>query len=144
MGKKNKSLKVFMIPVVWQMTGTMLVEAENLEDAEVKALREKPLPEEAFYLDDSVELDKEHSDYGENFEKDSLLSELERELIKAVNSYGQDHVDLIMSNNEGVYYGVYHSGNNSFGVTKDYPIECLSSKVAIALSNKLGIGFCED
>lgn len=53
-------------------------------------------------------------------------------------------VDLIMSNNEGIYYGVYHSVNNSFGATKDYPVESLSSKEAITLSNKLGIGFCED
>lgn len=144
MDKKEKELKIFKIPVIWQSAGTMFVSAENLEEAEAKALGERPLPMDWDYLDDSIGLDKEHCEYGENFDKDSLLSELEEELIKAINSYGQDHVDLIRSNNGGVCYGIYHSRNNSFGVTKDYPIESLSSKEAITLSNKLGIGFCED
>lgn len=58
-------MKKFKIPVVWSMVGTMIIEAETLEEAELKAYWETPLPEDAAYLENSLELDKDLDFYGE-------------------------------------------------------------------------------
>jgi hypothetical protein len=56
--------KVYKIPVVWQMAGTMRVKAESLKAAEEKALGPDTGLPDGEYLMDSLELDKEHCDYG--------------------------------------------------------------------------------
>ena len=57
-------MKTYKIHCSWNVAGTMLVEADSLEDAERKAIDEMPLPE-GEYLDDSFKLDKCVDDYGE-------------------------------------------------------------------------------
>jgi hypothetical protein len=55
----------YRIPIVFEMTGTLSVQAETLEEAERIALDERALPPEKHYVEDSARLDTEHSDYGE-------------------------------------------------------------------------------
>lgn len=66
----RQTLKEFNIPVVWQVAGTMKVEAYSLEEAEEKALGDFPLPDVSENISDSWELDKENPDYGYYFDFD--------------------------------------------------------------------------
>ena len=50
-------MKIYKIPVVWQMMGHVEVEAENIEDACDLAYESK-LPEKGNFLDDSFGLDQ--------------------------------------------------------------------------------------
>ncbi len=55
---------IFNIPVVWMMAGTARVEANTLEEAEKKMLGPDTGLPDGEYITDSIELDKEHHDYG--------------------------------------------------------------------------------
>lgn len=66
--------KVFTIPVLWQVWGTMEIQAYTLEEAEEMALGDFPLPDVHSgenYIDGSIELDKDRPDYGEYCEVDT-------------------------------------------------------------------------
>lgn len=65
--EENEELKVFLIPVVWKETGTMRIEASSLKEAERLAIFEHDLPKNADYLTDSIEIDKDHPDYGNHY-----------------------------------------------------------------------------
>lgn len=56
----------YLIPCVWQVAGTMVIEADSIEEAERKA-EEEELPH-GDYIDDSFELDTEHSEYGKEID----------------------------------------------------------------------------
>ncbi len=59
-------MKTFKIPVVYQVSATYHIIAEDLDQAENKVLgREIPLPTNAQYIEDSIELDTENTSYGE-------------------------------------------------------------------------------
>lgn len=62
--------KKFKVQVVWQMTGHYEIEADTLEEAE-KLVKGPllPLPEEQWYLDDSLEIDHECDSHGEIIEE---------------------------------------------------------------------------
>lgn len=45
---------LYEVPVIWQMCGKILVEAASLDEAIDLALRDAPLPEEQWYIDDSI------------------------------------------------------------------------------------------
>jgi hypothetical protein len=52
-------MKTYKIPVVWQMMGTVEVQAESLDDAVDKVLdTDVPLPEDGEYIEDSFEVDE--------------------------------------------------------------------------------------
>lgn len=57
--------KLYTIPCVWQMAGTMFIEASSLEEATNIAIEDAPLPTDGDYLDGSFEVDKESDKYGE-------------------------------------------------------------------------------
>jgi len=57
-------MKTYKIACVWQMWGVHKVEAESLKEAEEKVLGELGLPE-GYYIEDSIEIDKDYTDYGE-------------------------------------------------------------------------------
>lgn len=61
----SKVKKVYRIPCVWKVIGTMEVEAESLEEAKRIAIEEAELPEKIDYLEDSFELDEDAYDFGE-------------------------------------------------------------------------------
>lgn len=61
----SKVKKVYRIPCVWQVIGTMEIEAESLEEAKRIAIEEAELPEKIDYLEDSFELDEDAYDFGE-------------------------------------------------------------------------------
>lgn len=65
----------FIIPVVWQMWGKMIIEARTLEEAEQVAIGEHPIRNEPLpdgsYIDDSIELDKESVFYGNVVEEEN-------------------------------------------------------------------------
>jgi hypothetical protein len=44
----------YEIPVLWQMCGKIFIEADSLKEAIDKALKEAPLPEKQWYIDDSI------------------------------------------------------------------------------------------
>lgn len=48
---------VYRLTGIWQMYGTMLVEADNLEEAIKKSI-DMPLPDNSGYIEDSFRLDK--------------------------------------------------------------------------------------
>lgn len=50
----------YQIPVLWQMCGKISVEANSLEEALHKTLREAPLPKEQWYIDDSLIIDNDN------------------------------------------------------------------------------------
>jgi hypothetical protein len=50
--------KIFKIQVVWQVTGTLEIEADSLEDA-IELAYEKDLPKRSEYVDDSFKIDKD-------------------------------------------------------------------------------------
>lgn len=51
-------MKTFHIPVVWASTGTLVIEAENLDEA-VKIAKDvnTDLPERGYYVQDSFKID---------------------------------------------------------------------------------------
>lgn len=49
--------KLYRIPIQWMVTGTMLVEAENLADALIEA-EDAPLPEPEDYIDGTFEINR--------------------------------------------------------------------------------------
>ena len=52
-------MKTYKIPVVWQMMGTVEVQAESLDDAVEKVLDTSvPLPEDGEYIEGSFEVDE--------------------------------------------------------------------------------------
>ena len=54
----NNNMKMYTIPVVWQMMGTVVVAADSLEDAIADALdSDTPLPTNGEYIDGSCEVD---------------------------------------------------------------------------------------
>lgn len=71
--------KEFIIPVVWEMWGKYVIEAETLEEAMEKALdSELPLPEESYYVDDSIQVDMESLEYWkENMPKEICEGRIE-------------------------------------------------------------------
>lgn len=56
---------IFKLPCVWQMAGTLRIEADSLEEAKGIALEESPLPKRSDFIEGSFELDEEHSQFGE-------------------------------------------------------------------------------
>ena len=51
--------KKFIIPVVWQMMGTITIEADSLEDAIENTLDDStPLPTNGSYVEGSFEVDE--------------------------------------------------------------------------------------
>ena len=46
-------VRVFEVPVIWQMAGTMKIEADTEEQAKELALTTAPLPTDGDYLDES-------------------------------------------------------------------------------------------
>jgi hypothetical protein len=58
-------MKLYTIPVVWQMMGTVVVAADSLEDAIADALDgPTPLPTNGSYIEESCAVDDSvHDDY---------------------------------------------------------------------------------
>ena len=55
-------MKIYKIGVVWQMYGTVEVEANNLEEAiHILHSTDVPLPDNGEYIDGSFEIDSEGS-----------------------------------------------------------------------------------
>jgi hypothetical protein len=50
--------KLYRIPVEWAVTGTLLVEAESLEEALLEA-EDAPLPEPEDYIDGTFEINRQ-------------------------------------------------------------------------------------
>ena len=49
----------YRVPVVYTMLGSYVIEADSPEEAAEKALHdEQGLPEDAFYLDESIQIDE--------------------------------------------------------------------------------------
>lgn len=61
----SKVKKVYKIPCVCMVAGTMTIEAESLDEAVRIAIEEAELPDEAYYVEDSFEVDHEASGFGE-------------------------------------------------------------------------------
>jgi hypothetical protein len=58
--KRKNKMKTFKIPVTYQMWGTYLVQAENLKEAKEKIFYPGfGLPDNASYIDDSIQIDEE-------------------------------------------------------------------------------------
>lgn len=57
--------KLYRIPVVYQSAGTMEVKANSFMEALEKAIKEEPLPKDAEYLTDSIEIDEESPYFGD-------------------------------------------------------------------------------
>ena len=56
----NSKQQYHKVPLVWSMYGSVTVEAASIDEAvEIALGQETSLPDNAFYLDDSVECDKE-------------------------------------------------------------------------------------
>lgn len=68
------------------------------------------------------------------------MNEFENDLLKAVDEYGEEHVDIILDYETGFMYGNYHSYNDSYPLTNKYQIDRLN---AINLADELGIGWAE-
>lgn len=62
------------------------------------------------------------------------------DIVSAVDKYGEEHVDIIMDVGRDVMYLSYHSLNDSYNLSKDYPL--MSSK-AIKTANDFNIGWSE-
>lgn len=52
-------MKTYRIPCSWSMGGTLLIDAESLEQAKEIALNDSPLPQDGAYLEDSFQIDEE-------------------------------------------------------------------------------------
>lgn len=48
---------IWDVPVTWQMWGVMKIRAKTLDKATKKAVENQPLPKDAYYVDDSCEVD---------------------------------------------------------------------------------------
>lgn len=51
--------KTYSIPVIYEMMGRYMIEAESLEEAVKIAIEDSPLPEDGEYISDSMFVDKE-------------------------------------------------------------------------------------
>lgn len=58
--------KIYRINVVWSEWGVMEIKANNLKEAERKAIEEESLPD-GNYVSGSITLDKDIDGYGENY-----------------------------------------------------------------------------
>ena len=56
-------MTIFKIAVTWDVYATMEVEANSLKEAKLKARDEEPLPTEIEYVDDSIRINHEMTDY---------------------------------------------------------------------------------
>ena len=67
--------KLYRIPVEWAVTGTMLVEADNLAEALLEA-EDAPLPEPEDYIDGTFEINRHMIAYvNKNLTKEEIKSE---------------------------------------------------------------------
>ena len=67
--------KLYRIPCTWTVAGTMLVEAENLQDAIFEADNNAPLPEAADFIEGSFEVNHQVIPYvNKNLSKEEIES----------------------------------------------------------------------
>jgi DNA polymerase elongation subunit (family B) len=99
-------MKTYKIPVVWQMMGTVEVQAESLDDAVEKVLDTSvPLPEDGEYIEGSFEVDE------------SVYSLQEDESLSDYYTVGS-HVNVTFNTN-GRFSGVIKGHNCGFIVVED-------------------------
>lgn len=84
----------------------------------------------------TITIDMPLKNYCQNQKKRFL-----KQLDLAIAQYGQDHIDIITDNAHSKFYGIYHSKNNSFGVTDDYVLDLFSKKEIIEICNNKAIGY---
>lgn len=65
-------MKTYNIPIIYKRVDTFDIEAENLEEAMEKALKEFLSIPDDNYLDDSFEFDSIIEEYGENFNTETV------------------------------------------------------------------------
>ena len=75
------------------------------------------------------------------FDRETMVN-FREDMIDAVHRYGRDFVD-VARNEEGLIFGLYHSDNNSFNATKEYPSTMATDEELIELAGKLDIGWAE-
>lgn len=68
-----------------------------------------------------------------------IFDRFKKEITAAVEKYGEDHVDVILDDRTCVY-GIYHSRNNSFPVTEEYPKRLAKAEDIKAYANLIGVG----
>jgi hypothetical protein len=67
--------KLYRIPVEWAVTGTMLVEADNLAEALIEA-EDAPLPEATDYIEGTFEINRQMISYvNKNLTKEEIENE---------------------------------------------------------------------
>jgi hypothetical protein len=67
--------KLYRIPVEWAVTGTMLVEADNLAEALIEA-DDAPLPEATDYIEGTFEINRQMISYvNKNLTKEEIENE---------------------------------------------------------------------
>jgi hypothetical protein len=99
-------MKTYKIPVVWQMMGTVEVQAESLDDAVGKVLDTSvPLPEDGEYIEGSFEVDE------------SVYSLQEDESLSDYYTVGS-HVNVTFNTNDR-FSGVIKGHNCGFIVVED-------------------------
>lgn len=49
----------------------------------------------------------------------------DQQLRKAVDTYGEEHIDIAVYIQDDKVYGFYHSEHDSFGVTDDFSLQAL-------------------
>lgn len=62
------------------------------------------------------------------------------ELVMAIDKYGEEHVDIIIDTENDSAYLSYHSTNNSFNISENYP---LSPFNFISIADNFNVGWSE-
>lgn len=68
------------------------------------------------------------------------MKDFKKELVFAINKYGDNNIDIVMDTDKSIAYGGFHSDRDSFSVTQSYTIKSID---ATRLSNELNIGYFE-
>ena len=74
------------------------------------------------------------------------LSRFEKQIIKATQEYGKDHIDIYLDydvDDNAFIHGMYCSRYNSFDVTDTYPSTILNERDVKRYADSLGIGVCD-
>ena len=136
---EQENEKVFQVN--WSICGIIEIGAKSEEDAREivanmskKELQDRILEE----ADQSFEIGTVEEI------KPQTINSIFSEMVDAVDKYGEDNVELLLSRDEGIFYINYHNRHNSHPIGNTYSIIVYSEQDLMALEkmcNEQGFDF---
>lgn len=113
---------------------------KNLSEYEIEEIESVLMSSKEYYLSLSDELI--HIKKLSEEEIKEYINSFEEQLKKAINEYGEDHIDIVLNTETFSYEIMYHSNNNSFGCCEGFDSNYIPIRTIIELKDKYGCGYC--